>query len=67
VTDRPLAKFEDGQLWLDQGGVYEPRSRFNVLMMWAIMKARPGPDAARYAEACNDALNQYNAAMEEAR
>jgi hypothetical protein len=66
MTDRPLAKFDDERLWLDDGGIYEPTSRFNVLMTARMFENRPGPDAARYVQDCRRALAEYDKAKEEA-
>lgn len=66
MTARPLAKFEDGRLWLDYGGVYEKSSKFAVIMKREIMLSLSGPDAARKAADCQEALKQF-AAMEEAK
>jgi len=67
MTDRPLAKYEDGYLWLDDGGVYRPAKGFSVRMMARMFEVRPGPDAARYVRECRAALQQYDKAMEEAK
>jgi len=67
VTDRPLAKFENGRLYLDVGGVYEKSSKFAVIMKREVMLSLRGEHAARKASECQDALNQYQAAMEEAK
>lgn len=64
---RALAKFEDGRLWLDVGGVYEKSSKFAVIMKREVMLSLRGEHAARYAKECQDALDQYEMAMEEAR
>ncbi len=68
MTDRPLAKFEDGRLWLDVGFPdYQPcKDDFPVWMKREIMREMSGPDAARMAAECTEALKQY-AAMEEAK
>jgi hypothetical protein len=62
MTDRPLAKFEDGRLWLDVGGIYEKSSKFAVIMKREVMLSLRGEHAARKAQECQDALNQYQAA-----
>lgn len=69
MTDRPLARFHNGQLELDRGGVYEPVTRLSVLNMMAMFTWKPGPDAARYVRDCRNALQQYDnaKAMEEAK
>lgn len=67
MTDRPLARFHEGQLEVNYGGIYEPTSRFNVLMTARMFENRPGPDAARYARDCRAALAEYDKAMEEAQ
>jgi hypothetical protein len=66
MTDRPLARFHEGQLELDRGGVYEPATRLNVLVMLQSFQHKPGPDAERYVQFCRIALQQYEKAMEEA-
>ena len=66
MTDRPLAKYKDGRLWLDDGGIYRPATDFAVRMTARMFEARPGPDAARYAQDCKAALAEYDKAMEEA-
>ncbi len=67
MTDRPLARFHNGQLELDRGGVYGPATRLNVYAMWVTFQHKPGPDAARYVRECRAALQQYDKAMEEAK
>ncbi len=66
MTDRPLARFHEGRLEMDYGGIYEPHSRFNVLMTARMFETRPGPDAARYVRDCKAALAEYDKAKEEA-
>ena len=66
MTDRPLARFHEGQLEVNFGGIYEPASRFNVLMTARMFENRPGPDAARYVQDCRRALAEYDKAKEEA-
>jgi len=66
MTDRPLARFHDGQLELDRGGVYEPATRLSVRVMQLTFQHKPGPDAARYVRDCKAALAEYDKAMEEA-
>ena len=68
MTDRPIARFHEGRLEMDYGGIYEPASRFHVLITARMFENRPGPDAARYARDCRSALQQYDKAkaMEEA-
>jgi hypothetical protein len=51
---------------MDYGGIYEPASRFSVLMTARMFETRPGPDAARYARDCKAALAEYDKAKEEA-
>jgi hypothetical protein len=69
MIDRPMAKFEDGRLWLDVGYPdYQPcKDDFPVWMKREIMRELPGEHAVRKAQECTDALNQYQAAMEEAK
>lgn len=62
MTDRPLAKFDDDRLWLDDGGIYRPATDFAVRMMGRMFEVRPGPDAARYVRDCRSALQQYDKA-----
>jgi len=66
MTDRPLAKFEDGRLWLDDGGIYRPASGFAVRMTARMFQARTDHNATRYVRDCRKALTQYDKAMEEA-
>ncbi len=66
MTDRPLARFHEGRLEKNTGGVYYPTQRFNVLMTARMFETRPGPDAARYVRDCKAALAEYDKAMEEA-
>jgi hypothetical protein len=66
MTDRPLARFYKGCLWLDDGGIYRPATDFAVRMMGRMFEVRPGPDAARYVRDCRSALQQYDKAKEEA-
>jgi hypothetical protein len=67
MTERPLAKFEDGRLWKDIGGVYYPTTRFHVLMTAEVFETRRDPLATRYVRDCRTALQQYDKAMEEAK
>jgi hypothetical protein len=67
MTDRPLARFHNGQLELDRGGVYGPATRLNVRVMLQSFQHKPGPDAERYVRDCHTALTQYEQAMEEAK
>lgn len=65
--DRPLAIFRDGQLMMLDAGAYEPKPLFHVVMMREHMLLRDDSEAERYARECQAAINQYNAAMEEAK
>jgi hypothetical protein len=67
MTDRPLARFYEGELWLDDGGVYRTVSRLSVRVMLQSFQHKPGHDAARYVRDCRAALTQYDKAMEEAK
>jgi hypothetical protein len=74
MTERPLAKFEDGRLWLDKGiRGYEPVSRSEVNILRAGFahhaKASPvlAPLGADYEHQLSEAINQYDKAMEEAK
>ena len=67
MTDRPLARFHEGRLQLDRGGVYEPVTRLSVRVMLQSFQHKPGPDAARYVRDCHTALQQYDKAKEEAK
>jgi hypothetical protein len=67
MSERPLAKFEDGRLWLDVGGVYEPSSRFSILMRWETFRHWDYVPAKNYARDLKSALDQYDKAMEEAK
>lgn len=62
MTDRPLAKYEDGRFWLLQAGRYQKSNRFNVVMMREEFLCRPGPDAARYVSELQQALTDYEQA-----
>lgn len=66
MTDRPIAKFENGNLWLLDAGAYEPKPMHHVLMMKQAMKNRDDSEAKRYVRECEEALKQF-AAMEEAK
>ena len=66
MTDGPLARFHEGRLEKNTGGVYYPTQRFHVLMTARMFENRPGPDAARYVRDCKAALAEYDKAMEEA-
>lgn len=66
MTDRPLARFHEGRLEMNTGGVYYPTQRFHVLMTARMFETRPGPDAARYVRDCRRALAEYDKAKEEA-
>ena len=73
MTDRPLAKYENRQLWLDKGlSGYEPVSRAEVNIFYHHFKglAEDGPfhspTAAGYADQLRAALDQFTAAMEDA-
>jgi len=61
MTDRPMAKFEDGRLWLDVGYPdYQPcKDDFPVWMKREVMRELSGPDAARAVEECTKALEAY--------
>jgi len=59
MTDRTIARFHDGRLWLDYGGQWEKSSRFAVVMKRAVMEELSGPDAARAVEECTKALEAY--------
>jgi hypothetical protein len=67
MTDRPLARFHEGRLQMDYGGIYGPATDFAVRMTALMFESRPGPDAARYARDCKAALAEYDKAMEEAK
>jgi len=60
VTDRPLARFHEGDLYLDYGGQWEKSSRFAVVMKRAVMEELSGPDAARAVEECTKALEAFD-------
>jgi len=62
MTDRSLAKYEDGRLWRDIGGTYYPATRFEIVMTREIFLTRPGPDAERYVRECQAALTDYEQA-----
>lgn len=61
MTDRPLAKYEGGRLWLDRGMPdYEPADRFSVFMKASVMRELPGEHAARKAQECAKALEDFD-------
>jgi hypothetical protein len=62
MTDRPLVRFHEGRLERDWGGVYEPATRFHVLMTARMFETRLGPDATRYVRDCRMALAEYDKA-----
>jgi hypothetical protein len=73
MTDRPLARFHEGRLWLDKGLTgYEPVSRSEVNIFRAGFahhtKASPvlSPLSAEYERQLSEAINQYDKATEEA-
>ena len=66
MTDRPVAKFEAGELWLDQAGTYKPAKRHEVALMAIIQSTLRCPEAQEAARQCQQALKQF-AAMEEAK
>jgi hypothetical protein len=66
MTDRPLAKFDDERLWLDDGGIYRPATDFAVRMMARMFENRHDHNATRYVRDCRVALAQYEKAKEEA-
>lgn len=59
MTDRPLAKFENGRLWMDDAGEYAKSSPFAVIMKREIMLSLRGEHAARKAAECQAALKEY--------
>ena len=59
MIDRPIARFHEGQLQLDRGGVYEPATRLSVRVMLQSFQHKPGPDAARYVRDCKMALAEW--------
>jgi len=67
MIDRPLAKFDDGRLWLDDGGIYRPATTFAVRMMARMFENRHDHNATRYVRDCRMALAEYERAMEEAK
>lgn len=74
MTDKPLARFHEGRLWLDKGLTgYEPVSRSEVNILRAGFahhtKASPvlSPLSAEYERQLSEAINQYDKAMEEAK
>jgi hypothetical protein len=74
MTDRPLARFHDGRLWLDKGLIgYEPVFRSEVNILRASFahhtQASPvlAPLSAEYERQLSEAINQYDKAMEEAQ
>lgn len=66
MTDRPVAKFEAGELWLDDCGVYRTASRMSVAIMAQTQSTLRCPEAREVVRQCQEALKQF-AAMEEAK
>jgi hypothetical protein len=75
MTDRPLARFHEGRLWLDKGLTgYEPvsRSEVNILRAGFARHTKTSsilsPLSAEYERQLSEAINQYDKAkaMEEA-
>lgn len=67
MSVRPLAIYRDGQLWLDDGGIYEPALKFSVITMRDKMRGWKSEFGNQKADECQAALDQFNAAMEEAK
>lgn len=67
MSDRPLCIFKEGRFFKDFGGVYYPTERFNVVMTREMFLTRTDVNAKRYVKDCQAALDQFNAAMEEAK
>lgn len=72
--DRPLAKYEAGRLWLDKGFTdYTPSSRSEVNTLRASFARRTReapfltPLSADYERQIEEAIKQFDAAMEEAK
>jgi len=66
MTSRPLVIFRDGQLWIDDAGVYEPTTRFRAVILREHFLERtrevegmPAPLSAQYAADCQSALEAY--------
>jgi hypothetical protein len=66
MTDRPLARFHEGRLEMDYGGVYYPATRFDVVMTVHMFLSRSDENAKRYVRDCRRALAEYDKAKEEA-
>jgi hypothetical protein len=66
MSDRPVAKYEGGLLWLDDAGVYCPASRMSIAIMAKNQSTLRCPEAREVTRQCQEALKQY-AAMEEAK
>ena len=66
MTGRPLAKFEDGRLWLDSPYGYKPAKRYEVAIMAQTQSTLRCPEAREVVRQCQEALKQF-AAMEEAK
>ena len=67
MADRPLAIFHKGQLLVDDGGIYEPALKFSVITMRDKMRGWKSDFGNQKADECQAALDQFNAAMEEAK
>jgi len=66
MTDRPVAKFEAGELWLDSPYDYKPAKRYEVAIMAQTQATLRCPEAREVVRQCQQALKQF-AAMEEAK
>jgi len=68
MPDQPLAIYRDGQLWINDGGAFEPVERWR-LVLWrehflekAAEATTPNPLSARYAAELQAALTDYEQA-----
>ena len=66
MSDRPIAIYKDGKLWMDDVGAYEPASKLRVILMRERMLSGNNAFGNQKARECTEALEQY-AAMEEAK
>lgn len=66
MSDRPVAKYEDGRLWLDTPYGYSSTERYHVAMMAQTQSTLHCPEAREVVRQCNEALKQF-AAKEEAK
>jgi len=67
MSERPLAIFRDGQLWLDDYGAYSPASRMSVALMAQRQSTLRCPEAQEATRQCQQALVEYHQHQKEAQ